>query len=435
VKIYKAAKYLRISYAGEKNVESDSIQNQNNLIDDFLKNNPDIEAVSEKIDDGYSGVVFDRPAFKEMMQDIADGKINCVIVKDLSRLGREYIDTGRYLRRIFPAYGVRFIAINDSIDTLREDTSGEYLSVSLKNIMNDAYCRDISVKTRSALTTKRKNGDYIGACPVYGYLKSEDNKNQLIIDECVAGTVKDIFRMKINGASASKIAEKLNNVGVLSPCEYKKQNGMPHPTGGFADNEDSKWSATTIIRILKDETYTGTLLQGKQTSLNYKLKEKIQNPVAEWQRTENAHAAIIRKHDFDLVQRIMHLDTRSSPGENKVYIFSGILICGCCGSRMARKTNTYKDKKHHYYYCRTGKKNGCTAPTMLKESELIECVAKSLKSHIKNVASLQELMDTINEEAINSELIKKHTAQITTNEKSINQLSVKYLSGHTIKSY
>lgn len=419
---YKATKYLRLSHTDERNSESDSITNQKKLIDDFLKNNPSIEAVSEKVDDGYSGVIFDRPAFKEMMQDISDGKINCVIVKDLSRLGREYIETGRYLRRIFPAYGVRFIAINDGIDTLNEDTSGDYISVSLKNIMNDSYCRDISIKTRSALSAKRNNGDYVGACPVYGYAKSEENKNRLVIDEYAARVVHDIFKKKIDGMSAAKIADELNNIGVLSPFEYKKQKGLPHPTGGYADSEDSKWSATTVIRILKDETYTGTLIQGRQSSFNYKLKELVANPVSEWARTENAHEAIIRKHDFDLVQRIMNLDTRSSPGENKIYLFSGILICGCCGSRMARKTNTYKGNKYHYYYCRTGKKNGCAKPTMLKETDLIECVMGSIKAHIQNIASLEDLLNSINEETINGELIKKHTEQIAVNENAIKQL-------------
>lgn len=141
---YKAAEYIRLSYTDDKSNESDSVGNQRKLIENFIAHNPDIEVVAEKIDDGYNGILFDRPAFKEMMQDITDGKINCVIVKDLSRLGREYIETGRYLRRVFPAYGVRFIAINDNIDTAR-DSSGDDLAVSVKNIMNEAYCRDISI--------------------------------------------------------------------------------------------------------------------------------------------------------------------------------------------------------------------------------------------------------------------------------------------------
>ena len=170
MEIYKAIKYIRLSYTDDKTVESDSVGNQRRMIDDFIAKHPEIEAVAEKIDDGYSGVLFDRPAFQEMIEMVKRGEANCIIVKDLSRLGRESIETGRYIRRFFPAYNVRFIAINDHFDTLQED--GDDLTVSVKNIMNEAYSRDISIKTRSVLEAKRKNGDYVGSFPVYGYVKT-----------------------------------------------------------------------------------------------------------------------------------------------------------------------------------------------------------------------------------------------------------------------
>ena len=159
---YKAIKYIRPSNADDKNgQESDSVGNQRKLIDEFLKKHPEIEVVGEKVDDGWSCILFDRPSFKEMMEEIEQGNVNCVITKDLSRFGREYIEAGRYLRRIFPAYGVRFIAINDNIDTLNDN--GDDLSVSLKSILNDTYCRDISIKVRSALASKPESGDFVGA--------------------------------------------------------------------------------------------------------------------------------------------------------------------------------------------------------------------------------------------------------------------------------
>ena len=367
---YKATAYIRLSYTDDHSSESDSVSNQRKLIENFVEHNPDIEVVSEKIDDGYSGIIFDRPAFKEMMQDVTDGNINCVIVKDLSRLGREYIETGRYLRRVFPAYGVRFIAITDSIDTAHD--SGDDLTVSVKNIMNEAYCRDISIKTRSSLDVKRRNGDFVGAFPVYGYMKAEDNKNLLVPDPYAARVVCDIFRMRLEGASASKIASELNRLGILSPLAYKKNNGLPYAKKGYADKADCKWSATTIIRILQDETYTGTLVQGKQGTPHYKIKQMEQRPASEWVRVPDAHEALIARQDFELVQRIKGLDTRTSPNEDTVYLFSGILICGCCGSRMTRKTNRANGKEYHYYYCPTGKKKGCAHPVMLKESSLID---------------------------------------------------------------
>lgn len=418
---FKAAEYIRLSYTDDRSNESDSVGNQRKLIENFVAHNPDIEVVSEKIDDGYSGILFDRPAFKEMMQDITDGKINCVIVKDLSRLGREYIETGRYLRRVFPAYGVRFIAINDNIDTAREN-SGDDLAVSVKNIMNEAYCRDISIKTRSSLDIKRRNGDFVGAFTVYGYLKSEDNKNRLEIDPYAANIVRTIFRMRLEGSSASRIASELNRLCILSPLAYKKNKGLPYAKGGYADNEDCKWSATTIIRILKDETYTGVLVQGKQGTPHYKLKTLEQHPASEWIRVPDAHDAIIERHDFELVQRIRHLDTRTAPDKSSVYLFSGILICGCCGSRMTRKTNRAGDKEYHYYYCPTGKKHGCDNPVMIKEDDLVECVRSSLKGHIDNVASLEALLSGIDQKRINQQLVHEYGEQVSENKRQLEKI-------------
>ena len=418
---FKAAMYIRLSYTDDKTNESDSVGNQRKLIENFVAHNPDIEVVTEKIDDGYSGILFDRPAFKEMMQEITDGVINCVIVKDLSRLGREYIETGRYLRRVFPAYGVRFIAINDSIDTAREN-AGDDLAVSVKNIMNEAYCRDISIKTRSALDVKRRNGDFVGAFTVYGYLKSEENHNRLEIDPYAANIVRTIFRMRLEGRSALHIAEELNRLCILSPLAYKKIHGLPCAKGGYTDKSDSKWSATTVIRILKDETYTGVLVQGKQGTPHYKLKTLEQYPTSEWIRIADAHEPIIARNDFELVQRIRHLDTRTAPDKKAVYLFSGVLICGCCGSRMTRKTNRAGGREYTYYYCPTGKKHGCNNPVMVKESDLTDCVRGILKGHIDNVVSLEVLLSGIDRQLINQQLAREYGEQITANERQLEKV-------------
>lgn len=417
---FKATAYIRLSYTDDHSKESDSVDNQRKLIENFVSQNPDIEIVCEKIDDGYSGIIFDRPAFKEMMQLVTDGSINCVIVKDLSRLGREYIETGRYLRRIFPTYGVRFIAITDNIDTAHENGSDD-LTVSVKNIMNEAYCRDISIKTRTALEVKRRNGDFVGAFTVYGYMRSEGNKNQLVPDPYASRVVQDIFRMRLDGSSASKIASELNRLGILSPLAYKKNNGLPYAKKGYADKDNCKWSATTIIRILQDEIYTGTLVQGKQGTPHYKIKQMEQRPSSEWIRVPNAHEALVQKQDFELVQHISNLDTRTAPQKDSVYLFSGVLICGCCGGRMTRKTNRSNGKEYHYYYCPTGKKNGCGHAVMLKEDDLIECVRENLKAYIDNVVSLDALLQGIDQETINQTMVKEYTDHITDNERRLEQ--------------
>ena len=426
---YKAIKYIRLSDADEKKDadgrkvekhESNSIGNQRMMIDEYLKNHPEIEVVGEKVDDGFSGILFDRPAFKEMMVAIEEGLVNCVITKDLSRLGREYVETGRYLRRIFPAYGVRFIAINDGIDTLKDN--GDDLTVSLRSIINDAYCRDISIKTRSALDAKRANGSFTGACPVYGYKKTDGVRNHLSIDEYPASIVEDIYRMKLNGYSSARIAVTLNERGVLSPMEYKKDRGLPRPKGGFADVDDAKWSATTVIRILSDETYTGALIQGKSWTPNYKLKQQVQKPEDEWHKTNDAHDAIISKSTFDLTQKIMRLDTRTAPDNDKVYIFSGILICGCCGAQMSRKAVPYKNIKYLYYFCPTGKKKGCKDPVMLKEEALSDCVLNSVKAHITNVAELEAIISGLDAARIAYGLADKLKTQIAENDRKLEQI-------------
>lgn len=193
------------------------------------------------------------------MQDVTNGEINCVIVKDLSRLGREYIETGRYLRRVFPAYGVRFIAITDNIDTAQE-SSGDDLTVSVKNIMNEAYCRDISVKTRTSLDVKRRNGDFVGAFTVYGYIKSEDNKNLLVPDPYASRVVQNIFQMRLEGSSALRIANELNRLGILSPLAYKKNHGLPYarramPTERIANGQPRPSSACCRMKPIPGHWY------------------------------------------------------------------------------------------------------------------------------------------------------------------------------------
>ena len=196
-----AADYLRLSREDGDKLESDSIRNQRSLINDFVKQHPEITLVDEYVDDGYSGTNFERPAFKRLIEDVKKKKINCIIVKDLSRLGRNYIETGRYLEKIFPFLGVRFIAVTDHYDSAAELDDADQIIVPFKNLINDAYCRDISIKIRSQLDVKRKNGQFIGSFAGYGYQKDPENKNHLIIDEYAADIVRYIFNLKMDGVS------------------------------------------------------------------------------------------------------------------------------------------------------------------------------------------------------------------------------------------
>ncbi len=345
------------------------------------------------------------------MKSIENGEIDCVIVRDLSRLGRDYIQTGEHLRKIFPQLGVRFISILDNIDTKKDGDVGGNLDITLKTILNDSYSRDISKKTRSALRVKQQNGDYVGACPVYGYQKAEDNHNQLVVDPETAPIVYEIFSLKKEGYGASKIAEILNKRGVLSPLTYKKSKGLPTPTGGFADVLGCGWSATTILRMLQDSTYIGTLTQGKETTYSYKLKEKKQRPKEEWAVKQNAHQAIIQKEEFDLVQTLLKMDTRTSPHKESLYLFSGLLICASCGCPMVRKTVPHKNKKYVYYACNTGRKNGCTTK-MIKEETLTKIVQTAIHKLTNFALDEEEFFALLEEEQSKMKLKSNATEEI-----------------------
>ena len=225
---YLAAIYLRLSKEDDDRVkeggktESNSIANQRSLIKEFLKKHPEITFVREFCDDGFTGTDFNRPAFNDMMESIKRGEINCIIVKDFSRFGREYIESGNYLQKIFPRLGIRFIAITDNYDSANKDQAGNDIVVPIKNFINDSYSRDISVKVRSNLEIKRKNGEFVGSHVVYGYQRSEEDKHKLEIDKGAAAVVQRIFQMKVDGSSPGQIAKRLNEEGILSPLEYKR---------------------------------------------------------------------------------------------------------------------------------------------------------------------------------------------------------------------
>ncbi|MFV0520708.1 MAG: recombinase family protein [Lachnospirales bacterium] len=392
-KIYKATMYMRLSKEDGDKSESDSISNQKDLIRNFVDRQEDIEIVSEKVDDGYTGVTFDRPAFMEMLDDARDKKIDCIIVKDLSRLGRNFIEMGKYLENIFPFMGIRFIAIIDDIDTLKDRTSHDNLILPVKNLMNDAYARDISIKIRSQLEVKRKKGQYIGPFAPYGYLV-EDKK--LVVDTIAKATVEEIFRLKILGMSSGKIAEKFNSDGVLSPTEHKNSIGINQKCN-FKVNQKALWTAMTITRILKNPVYIGTLVQGKTTTPNYKIKKRFDVPEDKRVVIEDNHEAIIDKFTFETVQKLLKVDTRTSPKEKVVFPLAGIAVCGDCGSNMIKKNNGTSETPYFYYICSGHKKkNGCTSHS-IRDIKVEKAILVSLERYIEGVLELETFIDGLEE--------------------------------------
>lgn len=414
-KTYLCGGYLRLSkedddIAKSETLQSNSIENQKEYIEDYLQSKPEIRVVDFYIDDGYSGVNFDRPDFQRMLQDIKDKKINCVIVKDLSRLGRNYIEVGKYIERLFPFLGVRFIAINDNFDSADDAALSNNIIVPFKNLINDAYCRDISIKIRSHLEVKRKRGEFIGAFPVYGYMRGED-KNKLIVDPCAAEIVKEIFAMKMEGMSQQAIADELNRLGVLSPAEYKKEQGSGYKTV-FQTHSRAKWTAVAVLRVLTNEVYMGTLIQGKESTPNYKVRVRERKPKEEWIRVENAHEAIISRTDFELISDILQKDTRVSTGKSAVSVYSGYLVCADCGCSMVRKKVRSGSLEYVYYVCSGNKKDkDICSSHRISENTLNMAITKTLQLHLKQLGDLQESIRYIRETSGNSDKIKKLVLQ------------------------
>ena len=390
---YNACIYARLSRDDGDKLESDSIINQKALIRDFLSKHPEIHAVSEKTDDGYSGVNFDRPAFQEMMEDIRSGKINCVVVKDLSRFGRNYIEAGNYIERVFPFLGVRFIAINDNYDSLDRNQS-DSLIIPFKNLINDAYCKDISVKIRSQLEIKRKKGQFIGAFAAYGYLKDEEDHNKLVVDTYASEIVRAIFKWKIQGMSQWRIANKLNMQGVLCPMEYKLSLGMKVQTN-FRVHKKALWSSKAVTRILTNEIYTGVLVQGKVGTPNYKIKKIMPRDEADWIRVEGVIPVIVDRDMFDSVQMILAKDIRIAPEEDVVYPLSGFVKCADCGQNMVRKSYNAGGKAYSYFICSTRKAGKGCGTHSISEEKLTDVVLQMVTKQIESVCEMEKMLDIV----------------------------------------
>lgn len=390
-KIWNATLYLRLSRDDGDKEESNSITGQRELLRDFIRNRPELREYAVRIDDGFTGSNFERPDFKKMMEDVKEGRTNCIIVKDLSRFGRNYLDAGEYIEKIFPFLGVRFIAVNDNYDSLGEKSASDDLVIPFKNLINEAYCRDISVKVRTQLEIKRKSGQYIGAFAVYGYMKDETDKNRLVVDEYAADIVRDIFAWKLDGISPQDIAVRLNQSGILSPMEYKKSLGMKFATS-FKANAQAAWSANSVLRILKNPVYIGVLTQGKETTPSYKVRKRIIKPEDKWAVIPDSHEPIVRREDFETIQKVLTLDTRRSPDDSSVQLFSGMVFCGECGASMVRKTVPSGKKKYVYFVCSAHKQDKSCSSHGIRDEALEEVVLETVKQYIRDVIDLDDIL-------------------------------------------
>lgn len=396
--IHKTAIYARLSREDNLN-QSDSIENQLSLLHDYVGNRPYLQLVGTYIDNGYTGTDFDRPEWQKLMEAVRAKEVDCIVVKDLSRLGRNYIETGEFLEKICPFFGIRFIAINDNFDTDTTEASGQ-LSVSLSNIINDYYAKDISRKVSSALRSKMENGEFIGSWEKYGYLKDENNKNQLIINPETAPVVKQIFLWRSEGMSYMGINKKLNDSGIPSPGQYKANRGIV--TNNNQKDRVILWNKHMVTEILKDITYLGHLAQRKGSQCLYAGISFHRTEEQDWIVVENTHEPIIEQELFDKVQAINNAAAEKAKTNSGKYdhlpkavnIYGKKFTCADCGSviKLVRSFSTKKDKVYFTFKCPTYAEHGtraCNAKKMRK-ADLDEAVLSAMKAQLDLFVDMQD---------------------------------------------
>ncbi len=408
--------YIRLSREDNDKIEmSESITNQKSLLTQYVKENS-LRLVDIYIDDGYSGTNFDRPEFKRMINDILKGKINMVITKDMSRLGRDYVGTGELIEKFFPSHGVRYIAVTDNIDTYLDNSNNDI--APFKAIMNDMYAKDISKKIKSSLRAKQKEGKWVGGRTPFGYMPDPNNKNKLIIFEEQAAVVRRIFDMCLEGLTCYKIALKLTNEKVKTPAEYYsfKWKNNYHLNYGV-------WNYKTIKDILTNRMYIGDLVQNKRNKVNYKVKKIIKNNPENYIIVENTHKPIIEKEIFYEVQKRIPKNV-GRKDKKEVHLLDGLLYCGDCGHRISITSRRKKDNRCYTicnYYRSYMKNHVCTTHSN-NYDELEKIIINSLTNlYLNNIDKNIIKYNILNNFNKNNELQNKKELKILSN--NIKQLN------------
>lgn len=430
-KIWSVALYIRLSQEDEDNgqdkQESNSVTSQKTLLNEFIEEHNDLIVYDTYIDDGFTGTDFNRPSFQRLLEDMRNGNINCVIVKDLSRLGRNYIEVGNYIEQVFPLFNIRFIAINDSVDSFKNPASTNTILVPFKNLINDEYARDTSTKIRTSLNGKKKKGEFVGAFPSYGYIKDPKDKHKLAIDEVAADIVRKIFYWNVNeGLGKIAICHRLNELGILNPTGHKKlELGQNYNNYGIQDNTYT-WTPSTVRNILNNEVYIGNTVQGKRRTKSYKVHKVEAVPKEEWVRVENTHEAIIDKETFKKAQELSRRDTKVSQKTNELSIWAGFLKCADCGRAMNKKSSTNKSgSKYEYYICSTYRKKSnklCTKHT-IKEELLEKAVVQAINLHIDLLINTEEIIKQINQSSFQNLKNENIENMIMTKQNEISKIS------------
>jgi DNA invertase Pin-like site-specific DNA recombinase len=422
MKIYRTAVYARLSVEDSKSPDCDTIENQLSLVRNYVESKPYLRQTAEYIDNGVSGTRFDRPEFMRMVADMRAGEIDCIVVKDLSRLGRNYLEAGDYLEKIFPFFGVRFIAVTDGYDSINPDTADDGLIVPLKNLINEAYAKDMSKKISTAIDIKQRQGKFIGCRAAYGYMKSPEDKNLLIVDREVSHTVVRIFECKAEGMGNASIAKMLNEEGIASPMRYKYEKGLVK-NKRYAE---SLWNDGTIATMIVNPVYIGDMEQGTQKEAMYMGIRKYKPQKSERIYVEGTHEPVVSRELFDRVQKLVEerkqkvIANRGKYDyiEKKENKFDRILFCGDCGARLKfyRRVNVKgKDAKVSYdYICPNSEAYGekFCKKKKIKMQDLETAVEAALRMHTKLFLDTREVLQKLNRTAQAKQIKTDYKRQI-----------------------
>lgn len=399
VRIYRTGGYVRLSVEDSGKPGADTIEAQKAQILGYIEQQPDMTFCGVFCDNGHSGTNFERPAFEQLMNEIRTGKIDCIVVKDLSRFGRNYLETGIYLERLFPYLDVRFVAINDHFDTLTAERSKDGYIIPLKNMINEAYSKDISKKSSSALATKQRNGEFIGSWAPYGYQKSAADHHKLEINEETAPIVRMIFQWRLSGLGYLQIARQLNEQNIPAPARYHYMRGEAK-TERFAN---SIWHVPMVKKILLSEVYIGNMVQGRNRNALSEGRKMKKVPKDQWIVVCGTHEALIDEKTFYAVQEIAEKDRAVYQERIGTYdalgtipnIFRGLIFCADCKRPMVRYKNVSAKAGNRYYtyICITHMENPSACPLKgLYETELIEILWDTLKREIALAENLEKMV-------------------------------------------
>lgn len=425
--VWKVAVYLRLSKEDGDKDESDSISSQRLLVLNYINMHiQDGEVIGEFVDDGYTGTNFQRPQFQEMIKLIDKGDINCVIVKDLSRFGRDYIGVGEYLEKYFPLKDVRFIAINDGYDTVSASSNDDFI-MPIKNIFNAQYSKDISKKVKSSFRTLQNEGKFVGAFASYGYAKDPKDRHKLLVDEPAAEIVRKIFSLYNSGMGKISIARRLNESNIPCPSEYKRLNGLNY-TNGQRVELTKYWTYSTINCILKNEMYIGNMVQNRSVRKTVRGRA-VKNDKNNWIIIEGTHEPIISRETWSIAQELLKRSTRQINFEQHVGLFAGYLFCGNCGRAMTKVVNKFKSKTVTTYICGSYKRYGekTCKRNAVKLDFLEKLVLDKLNEQIKKAGEIH-YNDTDNARNIKVDL-KKYEISLEKSRKMKKSLYEDYREG------